>query len=74
MLLITFAKTKRTLVRCAPCAKHAGYGEPPPDLPALVERVLPPPMVKLAHAGVGALPFDWKARSAGEREPGEDDE
>lgn len=72
MLQLRVGEKGRVLVRCAECAQRGGYGSPPPDLPALVERVAPAPMVKIAHAGVGALPFDWRKRAAGEREPGEE--
>lgn len=53
------------------CAEHAD--EPPPDLPPLVPRqVSATPLVRIASR-LNTLPLDWKARGAGEREPGEDD-
>lgn len=61
-------------VRCAACA-----GEPvPADLPTAREFFreavalaagMPRPVQPL-----GGLPLDWKARQAGDREPGSDDE
>jgi hypothetical protein len=74
MLIVRLNGVKRAHFRCAACAKASGYGEPPADLPPLQERSAVVPMLKIGHVGAGALPLDWKARSSGEREPGEDDE
>jgi hypothetical protein len=58
-------------VRCDRCA-----GPAPPDLPALVERehrITPTPLLHIVPKrplGVG-LP-DWRARAAGDRDPGEE--
>jgi len=54
-------------VRCVKCA-----GPAPADLPPLEEHTVTiRPMLHL-RSGAGALPFDYKAAQAGEREPGED--
>ena len=75
VLQIVAGAMTRRLLRCSACASLAGYPEPS-ELPELVS---PPPrqtsapstMVRIS-AGIKALPFDWKSRSAG-REPGSDD-
>jgi len=66
VFVLTLQSTEK--VRCATCE-----GPAPPDLPALVERapIDMPRMVRFA-AGAMALPLDWKARSAGDREVGEE--
>ena len=71
MLVFTIATVKKPIQRCQACA---GYPAPE-DLPSLVDRApvpmsAPPLTGTRAHAAMG--PKDWKARSAGEREPGED--
>lgn len=61
---------KTTFARCRHCAE----GKPPADLPALVSpqvAIEPSPMVR---AGKVKLPFDYRLRQSGEREPGSDDE
>lgn len=55
-----------TFVRCAECE-----GGAPPDLPALVERVVEQPAMVPVRQLMG-LPLDWSRRAAGEREPGEE--
>jgi hypothetical protein len=69
LLELHITAIKSPKLRCPTCA---GY-PPPDDLPPLVERV-PIPVTPMAHirTGADALPFDFKARAAGEREPGEE--
>lgn len=63
VLIIAAARWRK--VRCATCA-----GEPPPELPALCERVEESrPMVPIRR--LAGLSLDWK-RAAAQREPGEE--
>jgi hypothetical protein len=49
---------------------RGGCCEPaPPDLPAVIETAAADPVVQRLAS---VLPFDWKARSTGDREPGEE--
>jgi hypothetical protein len=61
----------RALRRCEQCE-----GPAPPDLPAFIERThaIPPlPLRRLVPAVPrGPRLVDWRARAAGEREPGEE--
>lgn len=56
---VTIQGVKRARWRCRNCADSPV----PPDLPALLERTLQPP---LSMTNVGALAFDYKAAQAGE--------
>lgn len=70
VLEIRIVGVKSVKRRCVACA-----GEPVPDLPAWVERqpIQPTaPVFTPVRQLVGTLPFDYKARQIGEREPGED--
>ena len=69
VLLLTLPGLTRVKRRCSNCA-----GEAPPDLPAIVEVVIPSPTPMVPVRRLAGLPFDWKIRQAGEREPGCDDE
>jgi hypothetical protein len=55
----------RALLRCSECR------EAPADLPPLVEPapLEPIPLVRFTRE---MLPLDWRARAAGERDPGEE--
>jgi hypothetical protein len=53
----------RVLWRCPLCAGELA----PADLPALEDLVRPPPALRRV-----VLPFDWKARQSGDRDPGEE--
>jgi hypothetical protein len=67
----TLPGVRRQLIYCEACV-----GPAPADLAPLVVSVPEPawrPLVPI-RSGVGLLPLDWKARSAGDREPGEDDQ
>jgi hypothetical protein len=59
----------RRKVRCPACAGD----RVPADLPPLPTRPAPAwaPLVPIP-VGAHVLPLDWKARSAGEREPGQE--
>lgn len=61
------ARSASLHMRCEKC-----MGPAPPDLPAFVERA--PEFTPMVHilTGPGALPFDFKSRATGEREPGEE--
>lgn len=53
--------------RCATCA-----GEPVPEvLPPVVQSIPFTPFLKVP-SGANVLPFDWKRRSSGDREVGEE--
>jgi hypothetical protein len=55
-------------VRCERCV-----GPAPADLPPLPARTgITPTLLMRPTRGVPMLPLDWKARSTGEREPGEE--
>jgi hypothetical protein len=59
----------RVLRRCERCE-----GPAPPDLPALIEHtnmITPRPLRRLVPSASTRL-VDWRARAAGEREPGEE--
>lgn len=58
---------KRTFARCPTCADEAM----PDDVPALPARVAPEPDLVPVRRLAG-LPLDWRTRSLGEREPGEE--
>jgi hypothetical protein len=70
MQVWTLPGVRRQLIRCEACA-----GPAPADLPPLAARVITEPawrpLVPIP-TGVGVLPLDWKARGAGERDPGEE--
>jgi hypothetical protein len=70
MVAITFPKVRRRLWRCVSCAD---MGEPVPDLPPVIVHapIEGRPFVHI-RTGLDALPFDFKAKAANEREPGED--
>jgi hypothetical protein len=58
-----------TKARCGTC----GDGPVPPDVPAVMARFGSEVMPMLPIRSVAqVVPFDWKAKSLGEREPGED--
>lgn len=55
-------------LRCVACA-----GEPPPDLPPLIERTpIQPTATRLPLRTMTGLPADFKRAASGEREPGEE--
>lgn len=69
MQVWTLPGVRRQQIRCEACA-----GPAPADLPPLEVRapeVAWRPLVPIP-TGVGVLPFDFKARAAGDREPGEE--
>jgi len=65
LLRITVPGMTRVFLRCGDCI------EAPPDLPPLVEPapLQPTPLVRFTPH---MLPLDFKARAAGDREPGEE--
>jgi hypothetical protein len=77
LLVIEFVFLGGKPVRCWRCDRCEGPA--PPDLPVLVERehrITPTPLTRMLHVvpkrplGVGLV--DWRAKAAGERDPGEE--
>jgi hypothetical protein len=63
----TLPGVRRTRIRCRACA----VGPVPPDLPPLCPEPAWAPLVPIP-VGAHVLPFDYKARAAGDRDPGEE--
>lgn len=64
IFVVTTPRTKRAFNYCADCK-----GPAPPDLP-LTRAPLQRGTKRMLPVGKIVLPFDWKQKQSGEREPG----